>query len=92
MKLVEFVKRNISIFSLLAFLLLCFILFVNPDQNKSASVAGWIFVSKFFFLFLFIILILLDFLFKNIISSRIKLNSIELIILLIPVLYLYFII
>ena len=92
MKIVEFIKRNISIFSLLAFFLLCFILFVNPDENKSASVAGWIFISKFFFLFVFILLILLDFLFKNIISSRIKLNSIELIILIIPILYLYFII
>ena len=89
MKLVEFIKRNISLFSLLAFLLLCFILFVNPDQNKSASVAGWIFVSKFFFFFIFIILILLDLLFKNIISSKIKLNTIELIILLIPIFYIY---
>mgnify|MGYP003613616879 CR=1 FL=1 len=92
MKVIEFIKKSISVYSLLAFLLLCFILFVNPDENKSASVAGWIFVSKFFFLVVFILLILLDFLFKNIISSRIKLNCIELIILLIPVLYLYFII
>lgn len=87
MKVIEFVKSNISLFSLLAFLLLCFILFVNPDQNKSASVAGWIFISKFFFFFVFILLILIDFLFKNIISSRIKLNIIELIIFIIPILY-----
>ncbi|MEB3801404.1 hypothetical protein INQ45_10145 [Flavobacterium columnare] len=78
--IINFIKKNISVFNLLAFLFFLFIIFINPERKVAACGQGFIFLRKIFFGFLALGLIAFDLVLKAIIKSRSKLNVVELII------------
>lgn len=90
MKVLEFIKKNISVFSILGILFLTFFVIIYSSNNKSACAQGWLFFLKFIMFFLGILVFLLDLLFKKIISSRIHLNLFQLVITIILILFFYF--
>lgn len=84
MKILYFIKKNISVFSLIAFTILIYFFYllfkVDINDCKGAIIFLLIFIS---FLFL-----LIDFILKSFISSKIILNVIQFLI--IVSLYYYF--
>jgi hypothetical protein len=79
MKVIEFIKRNISVFNVIAlFIFLFFIkLLINTDLSSCKGPV------IFIFLFLSIIFLMLDFVTKILIKSRLKLNILQFVILII---------
>jgi len=90
MKVLEFIKKNISIFSVLGFLFITFFIIIYSSNNESACAQGWLFFLKIILVFLSILVFLLDFLFKNIFSSRLQLNLFQLVITIILILFFSF--
>lgn len=76
MKVIEFIKRNISVFNVIAlFIFLFFIkLLINIDLSSCKGPV------IFIFLFLSIIFLMLDFVTKILIKSRLKLNILQFVI------------
>jgi hypothetical protein len=76
MKVIEFIKRNISILNVIAlFIFLFFIkLLINTDLSSCKGPV------IFIFLFLSIIFLMLDFVTKILIKSRLKLNILQFVI------------
>ena len=89
MKLVEFVKRNISVFSFLGFLFLIIFLFSILLIDKKGNDGDIIFVFIYILLPVSILFLIIDFVLKKIIKSRLNLNYLQLSILLLLFLCLY---
>ncbi|AMA50535.1 hypothetical protein AWN65_14245 [Flavobacterium covae] len=87
--IINFIKKNISVFNILAFLFFLFIIFINPEGKVGGCGKGFIFLGKIIFGFLALGLIAFDLVLKAIIKSRSKLNVIELIIFLLSTLLIF---
>ncbi len=88
MKVIEFIKRNISVFSIINFIFLIFILFIQFCSGEATGCAkGWLFLGKLFFIFCICILILLGFILKKLIKNRLHLNFLQLLILVLIYIY-----
>jgi len=91
MKVIEFIKRNISVFSIVNFIFLIFILFIQFCSGEATGCAkGWLFLGKLFFIFCICILFTLDFILKKAIKNRVYLNFLQIFILVF--IYLYYLI
>ncbi len=92
MKIIEFIKRNISVFntiSVLIFFYLIKFIVINKFNDNDNHLIFIIIAFIIFIVFCFFLLV--DFLLKKIISSRLKLNFIELIITIILISLIYII-
>lgn len=92
MKIIEFIKRNISVFntiSVLIFFYLINFIVINKFNDNDNHLIFIIIAFIIFIVFCFFLLV--DFLLKKIISSRLKLNFIELIITIILISLIYII-
>jgi hypothetical protein len=87
MKLVEFVKRNISILSFLGFLFLIVFLFSILLIDKKGNDGDIIFVFIYILLPVSILFLIIDFVLKKLIINRLNLNFLQLSILLLLFLY-----
>lgn len=88
MKVIEFIKRNSSVFSIVNFIFLIFILFIQFCSGEATGCAkGWLFLGKLFFIFCICILISLDFILKKLIKNRLYLNFLQLLILVLIYIY-----
>ncbi len=92
MKVIEFIKRNISVFNSIAILIFFYLIkfiVINKFNNYDNHLIFIIITFIIFIVFCFFLLI--DFLLKKYISSRLKLNFIELIITIILISFIYII-
>jgi hypothetical protein len=80
MKVIEFIKRNISVFNVISLLLLFFILKEFLFYNSFEDPYGLKILFIIFVLFLIFIVLIIDIFFKKYIKSRLKLNILELVI------------
>lgn len=88
MKAIEFIKKNISIFSLISSALLLLILFIQFFTEEATGCAkGWLFIGKLFLIIALLFLIGFDLILKNFIKNRVHLNFLQLSILLLFYLY-----
>ena len=83
MKVVEFVKKNISVFSVISLLLFVITIhLVWQELNFNKISLNQILEFKIQFLIVIVILLLLDYFFKILIKNRLTINFLEIIILL----------
>ena len=90
MKVIEFIKRNISVFNVISFLLLFFIFKDYLFYNTIEDLYGLKIIFNLFVLFIILIISIIDILFKKYIKSRLSLNIFELFISLILFLIIYY--
>ncbi len=81
MKLLEFIKSNISVFNTIGFIVLIFSFYLTFIYQNDGSPREIIKVVYFIGYILSIILFVIDYIFKKIIKSRLNLNYLEFIIL-----------
>ncbi len=88
MKVIEFIKRNISVFSVVNFIFLIYILFIQFFSSEATGCAkGWLFLGKFFLIFCICFLFTLDFILKKLLKNRLYLNFLQLLILVLIYIY-----
>jgi len=88
MKVIEFIKRNISVFSIVNFIFLIFILFIQFFSSEvTGCEKGWLFLGKFFLIFCILFLFTIDFILKKLIKNRLYLNFLQLLILVLIYIY-----
>lgn len=81
MKVIEFIKKNISVFIVENFIFLIFILFIQFFSSEATGCEkGWFFLGKFFLIFCVLFLFTLDFIFKKLLKNRLYLNFLQLLI------------
>ena len=81
MKIVEFIKKNISVFnciSIMIFFYLVKFIYINKSNEEDNHLIFFLFAFVIFIILIFSLLF--DFILKKIIRQRLKLNFIELII------------
>lgn len=82
MKVVEFIKRNISVFSVISLLLFVIMLhLVWQEFNFNPNPFYKVIKLKIGFLIVILILLFLDYIFKKLIKNRLIINLLEIIIL-----------
>ena len=82
MKVIEFIKKNISVFSLISLLLFVITIhLVWQELNFNKISLYQILEFKIQFLIVIVILLLLDYFFKILIKNRLTINFLEIIIL-----------
>ena len=81
MKLVEFIKRNISVFSVISFLLFVITIHLIWQEFNFNTISFYeVFKLKLQFLIVIVILLLLDYFFKILIKNILIINLLEIII------------
>ena len=91
MKLVEFIKRNISVFSVISFLLFVITIHLIWQEFNFNTISFYeVFKLKLQFLFVIVILLFLDYFLKILIKNRLILNLLELIIIASVYIFYYF--
>ena len=90
MKALEFIKRNISVFSVVGLIVLFSILFIHSNKNDYFHAKALVSFFKTILLFIGFLILILDLILKKYILDRIKLNTIQIITFIIVSLYYYF--
>ena len=91
MKLVEFIKRNISVFSVISFLLFVITIHLIWQEFNFNTISFYeILEFKIQFLIVIVILLFLDYFFKILIKNRLILNLLESIIIASVYIFYYF--
>lgn len=85
--IINFIKKNFSVFNFISFLLLFFLIIPNNSENGCAR--GWVFFGKILSLVFVIIMTLIDIIMKKVIKNRLKLNIIQGILILFLIIYIY---
>lgn len=88
MKVIEFIKKNISVFNILGILLILLFLNIYFFYEKIGNEQDIIITYSFVFIPLSIFIFLIDVLFKTLFKSRIIINVIQLFILVSILIYL----
>jgi hypothetical protein len=82
MKIIEFIKRNISIFSVISLLLFVITIHLILQEFNFNTISFFeVFKLKLQFLIVILILLFLDYIFKILIKNRLIINLLEIIIL-----------
>lgn len=90
MKIIAFIKKNISVFSVFALIILFSILFIHSNKNDFIHAKALVNFFKIILLIVVFIILILDLLLKKYFSDKIKLNTIQIITIIIVSLYYYF--
>lgn len=91
MKVVEFIKRNISVFSVIFLLLFVITIHLICQEFNFNTISFYeILEFKIQFLIVIVILLLLDYFFKILIKNRLILNILELIIIISVYIFCYY--
>ena len=91
MKVIEFIKKNISVFSVISLLLFVITIhLVWQELNFNKISLYQILEFKIQFLIVIVILLLLDYFFKILIKNRLTINFLEIIILISVYIFYYY--
>lgn len=91
MKVVKFIKRNISVFSVISLLLFVITIHLICQEFNFNTISFYeILEFKIQFLIVIVILLLLDYFFKILIKNRLILNFLELLIIVSVYIFYYF--
>jgi hypothetical protein len=80
MKVIEFIKRNISVFSIITFVFLILVILLQlntPETNSRACGNGYLLLGKLLLLACIFIFIVLNFILKKLVKNRINLNYLQ---------------